>query len=64
MHTPECPVVVITDSVHHISVGSRGAANGTIPAVAHTTIHVASKERLKATVHLEPVLHEPVSCNT
>ena len=54
--TPECPVVVVTDSVHQLSVGSRCAGYGTVPAVSHAAVHVPGEERLEAAVHLEPVL--------
>ena len=51
--TPECPVVVVTDSVHQVSVGSWGAGYGPVPAVSYATVDVPRVKHLKVETHLE-----------
>lgn len=54
---PECPVEVIADPVHYISVCSWSTGYWAVPTVSNATVHVACKERFKApTSQLEPVL--------
>lgn len=53
---PECPVEVITDPVHYISVCSWSTGYWAVPTISNATIHVACKERFKASIQLEPVL--------
>ena len=57
-YSPECPVVVVADSVHQLGVSSGCASDWTVPTVAHSSVHVACKERLEAATHFEPVLSE------
>ena len=61
---PECPVVVVADSVHHIKVSPWCAGYGPVPAVPHPSIHVASIEGLKPHIHLEEVLGKVIMCTS
>ena len=53
---PESPVVVIAGSVHKVKVRTRGARNGSVPAVSYLSVDVAHVEPLKIKAHLEEVL--------
>ena len=53
---PESPVVVIAGPVHKVKVRTRGARNGSVPAVSYLSVDVAHVEPLKIKAHLEEVL--------
>ena len=53
---PECPVVVVTDSVYHVHIGSRCAADGAVETISDAAVNVAHKKPLKVQFHLEEIL--------
>ena len=55
--SPECPVVVVTDSVHQVSVGPGSAAYGSVPTVPDPPVYVSCVKHFKVEVHLEEILH-------
>ena len=54
--TPECPVVVVTDSVHQVSIGPWCTGYGSVPAVPDPTVYISGIEHLKIQIHLEKIL--------
>ena len=55
-YKPECPVEVVTDSIHQISVGTWCTGNGAVPTVSNPTVNVSCVEHLPIEPHLKDIL--------
>lgn len=53
---PECPVVVITDTLLHINLSPRSATDRYVKSISHSPIEVSGEELLKVHAHLEHIL--------